>query len=748
MIRPFWFCTLLACLALGHAWGAGSQIERAAEIEKYADGRPAARWRLEAQDQGVVLRHGGGPGNSDALGARDVWVWQHGGTYYMHYDGAGPKGWLTCLATSRDLVNWTPKGPVLALGKAGEDDSASASYGVTFFDGRQWHMFYLGTPNVTPAPDLIPGFPYLTMKARAESPEGPWQKQKAVTPFRTQPGTYYSATASPGHVIRQGDEYLMFFSASTDVPIKRTLSLARTKDLNGPWTIAPEPIVPPDEQVENSSLYYDEESKTWFLFTNHVGVRDGLEYTDAIWVYWTRDINRWNSDHKAVVLDRKNAKWSKHIIGLPSVVKSGNRLAIFYDGNGSAKMPGGVKSHMDRDVGLAWLDLPLIPPVEGADNAAASPKITVASYYFGNYHPGDSRNAKMKGKDWSEWELVKAAKPRFPGHQQPKVPLWGYADESDPKVMAQKIAAAADHGVNAFIFDWYYYNDGPFLERPIDIGFLQATNNHRLKFAFMWANHDWQEIQPYKRGTPEKVLFPGKVTPTGFGKICDHVIKEYFQHPSYWRIEGRPYFSFYELTKLLESFGSVEATRAALDQFRAKARAAGLPGLHLNAVVWGQPILPGEGKPADAPKLVRDLGFDSVTSYVWVHHVPMPQQVTDYNFARDEYFKYWERAEKLFDVPYFPNVSMGWDPSPRAAQEDEFGDFGYPFTNTIGQNTPENFRAALEKTKQRLLAKPVGPRILNINCWNEWTEGSYLEPDTVNGLKYLEAVRDVFGEKK
>ena len=69
----------------------------------------------------------------------------------------------------------------------------------------------------------------------------------------------------------------------------------------------------------------------------------------------------------------------------------------------------------------------------------------------------------------------------------------------------------------------------------------------------------------------------------------------------------------------------------------------------------------------------------------------------------------------------------------------------YPFTNTIGLNTPENFRAALEKTKQRLLAQPGGPRILTINCWNEWTEGSYLEPDTVHGTKYLEAVREVFG---
>ena len=154
----------------------------------------------------------------------------------------------------------------------------------------------------------------------------------------------------------------------------------------------------------------------------------------------------------------------------------------------------------------------------------------------------------------------------------------------------------------------------------------------------MWANHDWQEIHPYKRGAERKVLYPGVVTPENFDKICDHVIRTYFPHPSYWRIDGQPYFSFYDLTKLLDSFGSVEATRAALDRFRAKAVAAGLPGLHLNAVVWGQPILPGERKPADAPKLVKDLGFDSVTSYVWIHHVGLPKLETDYDEVRDAYF--------------------------------------------------------------------------------------------------------------
>ena len=370
--------------------------------------------------------------------------------------------------------------------------------------------------------------------------------------------------------------------------------------------------------------------------------------------------------------------------------------------------------------------------------------VTVACYYFGNYHPGDSRNVRQKGPGWSEWEVVKAARPRFPGHVQPNVPLWGYTDESDPRAMAQKIAAAADHGIDAFIFDWYYYNDGPFLERPIDTGFLKAANNHRLKFALMWANHDWTDIHPYRRGTPAKLLYPGAITPATFDRICDHVIERYFRHPSYWKIDGRPYFSVYELYKLVESCGGVDQTKTALDRFRAKARAAGLPGLHLNAVTWGVQILPGETSVQDPAALIQRLGFDSVTSYVWIHHVQLPKLQTDYDWVRDQYFTYWDEAEKKFGVPYFPNVTMGWDSSPRAAQQDEFGDFGYPFMNTLGNNTPANFRQALELTKRRLLAQPTGPQILNINCWNEWTEGSYLEPDTVHGLQYLEAVAGVF----
>ncbi len=373
---------------------------------------------------------------------------------------------------------------------------------------------------------------------------------------------------------------------------------------------------------------------------------------------------------------------------------------------------------------------------------------TVACYYFPNYHL-DPRNEADHGPGWTEWELVKRAEPRFAGHRQPLVPLWGYEDEADPAVMAKKIAAAADHGIDAWIFDWYWYNDGPFLARGLEQGFLAAPNHERLKFSLMWANHDWVDIHPAKVTATlaqGRTLYPGAVTPATLETLANYVIEHYFQHSAYWLINGCPYFSIYELTKLIEGLGGVAATRAALQAFRQQVKAAGFPDLHLNAVVWSVQILPGETAIKNPAELLEVLGFDSITSYVWVHHGALQDfPETDYNQAWARYLAYWRAAEQEFDLPYFPNVTMGWDPSPRTVQSDKYINAGYPFTPILAQNTPENFRQVLALTKARLSQRKEQPKILTINAWNEWTEGSYLEPDTVTGMGYLEAIRSVFG---
>ncbi len=175
--------------------------------------------------------------------------------------------------------------------------------------------------------------------------------------------------------------------------------------------------------------------------------------------------------------------------------------------------------------------------------------------------------------------------------------------------MARKIAAAADHGIDVFLFDWYYYDDGPFLERGLDEGFLGAPNNDRMKFALMWANHDWVDIHPAKlrRDSAGAAALPrrGRRRATST-RITDLVIERYFKHPSYWLIDGCPYFSIYELHTLIEGLGGIEATRRGAGRAsERKVKAAGFPDLHLNAVVWDLAILPGETAVKDPQRAAR-----------------------------------------------------------------------------------------------------------------------------------------------
>jgi hypothetical protein len=206
--------------------------------------------------------------------------------------------------------------------------------------------------------------------------------------------------------------------------------------------------------------------------------------------------------------------------------------------------------------------------------------------------------------------------------------------------MAQKIRAAATHGIDVFIFDWYTYEGKPFLNRCLDEGFLEAGNVDSIKFALMWANHDWMELYPYTAGEKHDVLYDGKVTPEMFDRIDDELIRRYFTKPGYWLIDGEAYFSIYDIQNFVHSFGSLEATVGEMEKLNRKAVRAGLKGVHWNLVAWSTAILPGQDAPVSNADLLDSLGFDSATSYVWIHHVGLPQVQTDYNYVRERYMEH------------------------------------------------------------------------------------------------------------
>src|SRR5882757_7641277 len=111
----------------------------------------------------------------------------------------------------------------------------------------------------------------------------------------------------------------------------------------------------------------------------------------------------------------------------------------------------------------------LIPFTVQAQEKMSREKYDVAAFYWPAYHPDPRfKDIHVFPDGKGEWEAIYKAKPKFAGHDVPKVPLWGYEDETDPAVMGKKIATAVEYGVNVMIFDWYWYDNKPFLEGALN----------------------------------------------------------------------------------------------------------------------------------------------------------------------------------------------------------------------------------------------------------------------------------------
>lgn len=367
-------------------------------------------------------------------------------------------------------------------------------------------------------------------------------------------------------------------------------------------------------------------------------------------------------------------------------------------------------------------------------------EIKYATYYFPNYHI-DAHNESVHGKGWTEWELVKNAKPRFKGHYQPKIPLWGFEDESDPKVMAKKIKTAKEYGIDCFIFDSYFYENENFLNGCLDNGFLKAENTNDMGFALMWANHCWSNIHPATLDVVSEMEFDGIVSPKAFKRITNEIINEYFTKPNYYRVDGKPYFSIYEIKMLERSLGGADGLKKALLEFREDARKV-VGEIHINALIGEISLLPNE-KMDCGFNFLNQFDFDSYTSYCWLHHYEMPDfPVSSYNKCAKSYIKGLNYISCSTDKPYFPNITMGWDASPRTNQNGEFKKSDYPYSPVLKGNTPERFGKYLKKITKWAAANTNNPMVI-INAWNEWTEGTYLEPDKKNGYEYLRQIRKV-----
>ncbi|MBQ7565644.1 MAG: glycoside hydrolase family 99-like domain-containing protein [Oscillospiraceae bacterium] len=366
----------------------------------------------------------------------------------------------------------------------------------------------------------------------------------------------------------------------------------------------------------------------------------------------------------------------------------------------------------------------------------------VGAYIWPAYTGDELRSRMFWPKGMGEWETVQEAKPKYEGHQWPRRPLWGYVNEADPAVMEMEIAQATRHGVNVFIYDWYWFDRRPFLECCLNDGFLKAANNKEMQFYLMWANHDANHLWDRRLSGSEcgrTTIWTGRVNRIDFEEMAERLVDKYFGLDNYYRIDGKPVFMIYDLGNFIAGLGGEQAAIDAIAWLRALAVKKGFPGLHLQTRVRSAHRIK---KSADGlasggieayPPVVRALGIDSVTHYGF-GDMAMPQG--DYLTILEEVACEYAKMEQDYDAAYFPQVACGWDNNPR------FPDTLRP--RIITNNTPENFEKALRLAKTYVDEHPLPAPLITINAWNEWTETSYLQPDDLYGYGYLDAVKKVF----
>lgn len=374
--------------------------------------------------------------------------------------------------------------------------------------------------------------------------------------------------------------------------------------------------------------------------------------------------------------------------------------------------------------------------------------------YFPSWHP-DEHYEQWYGKDFSEWELLKTTKPLYDGHKQPLKPSWGYFNEAEIPWMEKQIDLATTHGIDGFIFDWYWYQGEKFLNAPLEGGFLNSPSNEKMKFAIMWANHHWGRWPALddtnlgmngKENQTATIFLHQKHTVIDFENVMHYCCQNYFCRPNYWKIDGKPVFSIYDLKIMISELGSEEAVSAAMQSMRGIVVSYGYSDLYLLANIGccnDNMYCCGY----DRTGWAENLGFDAVFAYNIVRSknydkIADSKPVYDYSEVIESHEFCWHMIERG-KVEHLPIVTTGLDVSPRWSRQIKFPmkfkELGYE--PIVINNTPEKIAALYKLAMEKAMQKNA-PAVI-INAWNEWSEGMYLLPDENLKDAVLEAIAKV-----
>ncbi len=345
-------------------------------------------------------------------------------------------------------------------------------------------------------------------------------------------------------------------------------------------------------------------------------------------------------------------------------------------------------------------------------------EIRSIAFYLPQYHPVPV-NDEAWGKGFTEWTNVSKAVAQFEGHYQPRLPgELGYYDLRIEDIQRRQIELAKLHGIHGFCYYHYWFAGTKVLERPFQK--VLANPSLDLPFCLCWANAKWSRRM--NGGDNSHVIIPQSHSAEDDIAFLDD-IREALLDSRYIRVNNKPLLMVYRPHSLPDALATAR-------RWQERAKSYGLEGLYL--------VFAGTNKLNDP----EAFGFDGAVQFP--PHSLQKKKVARVrpSFYNKKYsgriFSYNEAAQDSISTMAsgeytFPGIFMNWDNDARK-----------PGNSLIFHGgTPARYKRWLEKIFEIVDQKENrDEKLVFINAWNEWSEGTYLEPDLRFGYGYLQATAD------
>lgn len=323
------------------------------------------------------------------------------------------------------------------------------------------------------------------------------------------------------------------------------------------------------------------------------------------------------------------------------------------------------------------------------------------------YYPGWNKPEVSDG-----WEKIRKFSDREP--------LLGWYEEGADNITKMQIDWWRRYGIDYVAYDWYWdKGSGPKNRTYAIDSFIRNSQASGVEFALLWANHT---------DTP--------VSYEDFDSIVNYWLEHYFRNSNYKKIDDMPVvfiFSPEFLDRDARKFGS--NSRILLDRARTAAKKSGFKDIYFVGAT--QPNL--QQISVDLP----DQGYNALSAYNYQNasgpDLSKRALSENYNELSSGYIQNWKFIINNSKLPYIIPVTSGWDKRPWGGSVISAHD--------NSNSTPDSFFDHLVQAKKTLAANPEKTLGVVVCCWNEFGEGSYIEPTKKFGFEYLEKLRMVFGAK-